>query len=189
MDRILVIDDNTDILENICELLDNNGYKTYDASNISDGEKLVFEISPDLILCDIRMETESDGFKLLEKLYKRKLVPQIPFIFLTVLGETENIVKGFNMGAQDYIIKPFEKAILLARIKVHLDLRRARLDLEKRNHQLDVAKTNLENANKELKLKIHELSKKTITHEKLATLLKKYLISILNLVLRKTRWK
>ena len=79
---------------------------------------------------------------------------------------------NLSLDADDYIIKPFEKAILLARIKVHLDLRRARLDLEKRNHQLDVAKTNLENAIKELKLKIHELSKKTITHEKLDKIIK-----------------
>ncbi len=74
---------------------------------------------PDLILCDIRMPG-MNGYEVLDELGKDPATRQIPFIFLTVFSNKDNVVKGLELGAQDYITKPFDNRELVARIRKHL---------------------------------------------------------------------
>jgi CheY-like chemotaxis protein len=117
--RILVIEDNLDIRENIAELLELSGYQTYQAENGKIGARMAIELLPDLILCDIMMP-ELDGYGVLHILSKHKETLHIPFIFLTAKAEKVDFRKGMTLGADDYITKPFEETDLLQAIENRL---------------------------------------------------------------------
>lgn len=117
--RILIIEDNTDIRENIAELLMLSGYQTIEAENGREGAKKALEHTPDLILCDIMMP-ELDGYGVLHVLSKHKETINIPFIFLTAKAEKSDMRKGMTLGADDYITKPFEETDLLTAIENRL---------------------------------------------------------------------
>ena len=117
--RILIIEDNLDIRENIAELLELSGYQTYQAENGKVGAKMALEHLPDLILCDIMMP-ELDGYGVLHVLSKHKETLHIPFVFLTAKAEKIDIRKGMTLGADDYITKPFEETDLLQAIENRL---------------------------------------------------------------------
>lgn len=85
---------------------------------------------PDLILLDVRMP-EMDGFELCALIKTKRALKNIPIIFITGMGKTENKVKGFELGGVDYVTKPFNKHELLARIKTHLNLREAKKKVSK----------------------------------------------------------
>jgi len=89
----------------------------------------------DLILLDVMMP-DMDGFAVCEQLRKNSVNKDVPLIFVTAKNLTESIVKGFEMGATDYVTKPFNGAELLARVKTHLELFRSREELKKVNRQL-----------------------------------------------------
>jgi diguanylate cyclase (GGDEF)-like protein len=89
----------------------------------------------DLILLDVMMP-DMDGFAVCEQLRKNSATRNIPLIFLTAKNLSESIVKGFEVGAMDYVTKPFHGAELLARVKTHLELFRSREELKKVNQQL-----------------------------------------------------
>lgn len=115
MKKILVVDDEKNIRRIVMNFLENEGYNTIEASSgesaidiVMDGETI------DLILLDIRMPV-MDGYETLE--YIRKFT-DTPVIFLTALKETYDEVKGLELGADDYIVKPFSNRVLLARVKV-----------------------------------------------------------------------
>lgn len=116
---ILVIEDQDDVRENIVELLDLSNYKVLDAPNGKAGVKSALEHVPDLILCDIMMP-EMDGYEVLYLLMKNPSTSSIPFIFLTAKAEKEDFRKGMNLGADDYITKPFEEMELLGAIERRL---------------------------------------------------------------------
>ena len=117
--RILIIEDNTDIRENIAELLVLSGYQTIEAKNGREGAKKALEHTPNLILCDIMMP-ELDGYGVLHILSKHKETFNIPFVFLTAKAEKSDLRKGMNLGADDYITKPFEETDLLTAIENRL---------------------------------------------------------------------
>ncbi len=119
MKSILVIDDNADIRENTAEILDLAGYKTATAENGKKGVELALKQKPDLIVCDIMMP-ELDGYGVLHLLRKNPETQFIPFIFLTAKTERTDLRKGMEMGADDYITKPFEDIELLNAIEVRL---------------------------------------------------------------------
>jgi len=124
---VLVVDDTE---ANVDILVDALG-ELYDVSVAMDGREAletVAEGPPDLILLDIMMP-EMDGYEVCRKLKSNERFAQIPIIFLTALTEIENKTKGFQMGAVDYITKPFEIAEVNARVKTHLKLRLAELEL------------------------------------------------------------
>ena len=106
--KILVIEDQEDVRENIAELLDLSNYEPVIASNGKEGVKKALEIKPDLILCDIMMP-EMDGYEVLYLIGKNPEIASIPFIFLTAKSEKNDFRKGMNLGADDYITKPFEE--------------------------------------------------------------------------------
>jgi CheY-like chemotaxis protein/CRP-like cAMP-binding protein len=119
MKSVLVIDDNKDIRENTAEILEMAGYKTFTAENGKKGVETALQEKPNLIVCDIMMP-ELDGYGVLHLLRKSPATEHIPFIFLTAKTERSDFRKGMEMGADDYITKPFEDIELLNAIEMRL---------------------------------------------------------------------
>lgn len=119
MKTVLVIDDHAQIRSNIVEILDLAGYKTFDAENGKMGVATAIKEKPDLIVCDIMMP-ELDGYGVLHLLKKNADTENIPFIFLTAKAERSDFRKGMEMGADDYISKPFDDIELLNAIETRL---------------------------------------------------------------------
>lgn len=122
---ILVVDDNLENLRLLGSILELKGYKTVMALNAGEAFDFLREGRPELILLDIMMP-EMDGFAAAKKIRGTQELKGIPIIFLTARNETEDIVRGFEAGAVDYITKPFNPPELLARIRTHIELKRAR---------------------------------------------------------------
>ncbi len=116
---ILVIDDNKDIRENTAEILDLAGYKTFTAENGKKGVEIAIKEKPSLIVCDIMMP-ELDGYGVLHLIRKNHEIEHTPFIFLTAKTERNDFRKGMEMGADDYITKPFEEIELLNAVEIRL---------------------------------------------------------------------
>lgn len=119
MKKILVIEDTLEVRENICEILELDGYQVYGAVNGKEGVEKAVRHLPDLILCDVMMP-ELDGFGVLKILNKNKLTHHIPFIFITAKAERSDFRKGMGLGADDYITKPFDDTELLEAIEMRL---------------------------------------------------------------------
>lgn len=122
MKKILVIEDHTDVRENIAEILDLAGYHTFQAPHGKEGVRIAVQEHPDLIICDIMMP-ELDGYGVLHILNKRTDTSHIPFIFLSAKAEKDDFRKGMNMGADDYLTKPFDDKELLQAIELRLSKR------------------------------------------------------------------
>lgn len=116
---ILVIDDNTALRENTAEILELAGYKTFTAENGKQGVDVALSEKPSLIVCDIMMP-ELDGYGVLHLLRKHPETQNIPFIFLTAKTERSDMRKGMDLGADDYVTKPFDDIELLNAIEVRL---------------------------------------------------------------------
>ncbi|THU30726.1 response regulator [Niastella caeni] len=119
MKSILVIDDNPNIRDNTAEILELAGYKTFTAENGRQGVELAIKEKPAVIVCDIMMP-ELDGYGVLHLLRKNTDTQNIPFIFLTAKTERTDFRKGMEMGADDYITKPFDDVELLNAIETRL---------------------------------------------------------------------
>jgi len=119
MKKIILIEDNLDIRETTQEILELADYEVYSAENGKEGVKLAKEKNPDLIICDVMMP-ELDGYGVLRILCKNPITSNIPFIFLTAKTEKADIRKGMNLGADDYITKPFDESELLEAIETRL---------------------------------------------------------------------
>jgi CheY-like chemotaxis protein len=119
MKKILVIEDSDDIRENLVEILDLASYQTFAATNGKDGVGLAIAHLPDLILCDIMMP-ELDGYGVLYMLQKNTATASIPFIFMTAKAERSDMRKGMEMGADDYLTKPFDDLELFKAIDARL---------------------------------------------------------------------
>ncbi|WP_276484126.1 response regulator [Paraflavitalea pollutisoli] len=119
MYTLLIIDDHDDIRENIAEILSLAGYRTLTAPNGKRGVETAMREKPDLIVCDIMMP-ELDGYGVLHLLRKNADTEHIPFIFLTAKTERGDFRKGMEMGADDYITKPFDDIELLNAIEIRL---------------------------------------------------------------------
>lgn len=116
MKKILLIEDNPEVRENTHEILELAGYKVVTAPNGKVGVELAQKENPDLIICDIMMP-ELDGYGVLHILNKRSDTAGIPFIFLTAKTEKTDIRNGMNLGADDYLTKPFDDTDLLNAIE------------------------------------------------------------------------
>ncbi|MDR3716386.1 MAG: response regulator [Puia sp.] len=119
MRRLLVIDDHDDIRENIAEILTLAGYEAMTAPNGKRGVETALQEKPDLVICDIMMP-ELDGYGVLHLLRKNAATENTPFIFLTARTERGDFRKGMEMGADDYITKPFDDIELLNAIEIRL---------------------------------------------------------------------
>lgn len=120
MKKILIIEDEGDLRAGTAELLKYEGYDTIEASNGFDGVKIAKTEKPDLILCDIRMPGMS-GFKVLEELKKCKSFRSIPFIYITGIEERTTFRYGMELGADDYLTKPFSRRELLMAVSSRLE--------------------------------------------------------------------
>lgn len=120
MNTILIIEDNNDIRESTAEILELSGYKVLQAQNGKIGVDLAIQHTPNLILCDIMMP-ELDGYGVLYMLGKRPDTCVIPFIFLTAKADRVDFRKGMEMGADDYLTKPFDDIELLNAIESRLN--------------------------------------------------------------------
>lgn len=119
---ILCVEDEQDIRENIAEVLRDEGFKVFEAENGNAGFKAFLKHKPHLVISDIMMP-ELDGYGLLKKIRNDKTTRNnnVPFIFLTALGQKEDIIKGVDMSANDYLIKPIEFDLLIAKSKEKTD--------------------------------------------------------------------
>lgn len=122
MKKILVIEDNFEVRDNLCEILELAGYHVLSAENGKIGTEKAMQELPDLILCDVMMP-ELDGFGVLKILQKNQKTHDIPFIFLTAKAEKSDFRKGMGLGADDYITKPFDDTELLEAIEIRLSKR------------------------------------------------------------------
>jgi two-component system sensor histidine kinase/response regulator len=116
---IFVVDDETGVLETISLILEEEGYRVLQATQGETALPVLEMIKPDLIISDVTMPG-MDGFKFYEQVRARPDFSPIPFIFLTGKGERSDIRKGMELGADDYLVKPFEPEELLSTVKVRL---------------------------------------------------------------------
>lgn len=119
MSKILLIEDNVEVRENTAEILELSGYEVVTANDGKDGLNMLKEITPDLIICDIMMPV-LDGYGVLHIVSKNPSTAHIPFIFLTAKVEKSDIRKGMNLGADDYLTKPFDDIELLGAVEARL---------------------------------------------------------------------
>jgi signal transduction histidine kinase len=128
---ILIVDDNPTNLSVLSQTLKGAGFAVRVAEDGESALQLVERKQPALILLDVQMPG-IDGFETCKKLKADPKTQAIPIIFLTALTDVENKVKGFSLGAVDYISKPFEQEEVLARVRVHLELKNLTETLEQR---------------------------------------------------------
>lgn len=137
MKTVLLIEDNNDIRENMSEILELANYKVLTAPDGKQGVALAIEHVPDIIICDIMMPV-LDGYGVIHMLQKNEATCNIPFIFLTAKAERAEIRKGMELGADDYITKPFNGTELLNAIESRLHKAKA----AKQNFSPDIAGLN-----------------------------------------------
>ncbi|MBA4848885.1 response regulator [Emticicia sp. BO119] len=134
MKKILLIEDNAEIRENTSEILELDGYEVLLAENGKVGVDLALKEIPDLIICDIMMPV-LDGYGVLHLLSKQEKTATIPFIFLSAKAERTDLRKGMDMGADDYITKPFDDVELLSAIESRL----RKKEVSKKHYSQDIA--------------------------------------------------
>lgn len=135
--KILVIEDEENIRENIQELLEAKGYIVKTAANGKQGILEAIDVRPNLILCDIMMP-KMDGFKVLDYIRKTAVIHNTPFIFLTAKIDKPDVREGMNLGADDYITKPFTANELLSSIEARLQKQEKLVgEYAKVKHELD----------------------------------------------------
>ncbi len=154
--NILVVDDVPENLKLLTAILKSNGYKVRPVSSGSLALESARKMQPDLILLDIMMP-EMNGYAVCERLKADAALADIPVIFLSALGECVDKVQALRGGGMDYITKPFQAEEVMARIDVHLELRRLRMELKKQNGLLE----------EKVRLRTRELAE---AHDRLAIL-------------------
>jgi putative two-component system response regulator len=132
---ILIVDDTPENLRLLLELLKQQGYKVRAVPNGRLALQAAASEPPDLILLDIMMP-EMDGYEVCRRLKQDVTLCEIPVLFLSALGETLDKVRAFDVGAVDYVTKPFQFEEVRARVETHLRLRRLQVQLEAHNRQL-----------------------------------------------------
>ncbi len=116
--KILCVEDEQDIRENICEILKDEGFLVFEAETAGQGYQQFLEQKPDIIISDILMP-KVDGYQFLEMVRNSKNSENnnVPFIFLSALGQKEDIIKGINLSANDHLVKPVDFDLMIAKIK------------------------------------------------------------------------
>ena len=133
--RILVVDDTPANIQTLTATLKERGYQISVATNGKQALEVLARVTPDLILLDVMMP-EMDGFETCRRLKANEQWQHIPVIFLTAKTETADIVQGFELGAVDYVAKPFNAHELLARVTTHLTMDELRRSLAGKNAEL-----------------------------------------------------
>ena len=183
---ILIVDDIPRNLQVLGNILKNEGYETAVATSGKQALATIEKAKPDLILLDIMMP-EMDGYEVCRQIKSHTDYKDIAIIFLTGKSDSGEIVKGFNLGASDYITKPFQKSELMARVRTQLEIKAYRDTIEEQNEQL-----NRHNANKDRLFSIisHDLRSPfqgllgltQILHEELDTLERDEIIEYIGMI-------
>lgn len=134
--NILIVDDIPNNIKVAANILQQQNYKLFFATTGKDALATVCNTAFDLILLDVMMP-EMDGFQVCAQLKQNPATKDIPVIFLTAKTDTDSIIKGFDLGAVDYVTKPFNGKELFARVKTHLALRHAQHTLQEVNATKD----------------------------------------------------
>ncbi len=159
---VLIVDDNPNNIKLLATIIAECGYELGIAQNAHEVYQFLEENTPVLILLDVEMP-EIDGYEVCRTIKADAKYQDIPVIFLTVKSEPEDIIKGFELGAVDYITKPFNRKELTSRVRTHISLKQSKDELAKRNHELE---TVLE-ARKRLEKEKDLLTKKLLEHHNL----------------------
>jgi len=133
---ILIVDDLPKNLQVLGNILSNAGYRIAVATNGEQALRILDKKMPDLILLDVMMPG-MDGFEVCRKIRSDKRFDNLPVLFVSAKSDTESKVQGFEIGAADYITKPFQAAEVLARVKTHLKLKKAVQTITEYNLQLE----------------------------------------------------
>ncbi len=154
---LLLVDDNPENRDMLTRRLQRRGYTVHEAGNGSQALDLVATSDFDVILLDVMMPV-MDGLETLRRLRLSHSVAELPVIMTTAKGESEDVVEALRLGANDYVTKPINLPVALARIETQLSLRRAvrqirslELDLAARNQQLAAANRELSQSNARMK--------------------------------------
>jgi len=140
--RILIIEDNIEIRENTAELLELSGYEVEAASDGIEGVRKAKFLLPDLVICDVMMP-HLDGFGVLHVFSTQPDLAKIPFIFLTAKTDRSDMRKGMEMGADDYLTKPFQEVELLRAIETRLkkkNVQKPQVKVDEKNSDFELAK-------------------------------------------------
>lgn len=146
---VLIVDDNSQNLQVLADILESCGYETGFAMSGKQALDYIKLEKPDLILLDVMMP-DMDGYETCAILKRDPEYSEIPIIFLTAKVETEDIVKGFQVGGLDYIAKPFNSLELKSRVKTHLELKGSQDELRESFDELREAKNLIEIQNEKL---------------------------------------
>lgn len=160
--QVLIIDDNPTNLEALSDYLKNSGYRVLVAQSGEAALELLEDSLPDLILLDILMPG-LDGFETCRRIKSNERTRDIPVIFMTAVTEKVDKVKGFQLGAVDYITRPFQHEEVLARVYTHLTLQKLRKNLIKKNEEL-------EELNRKLEGLVKERTRQLVNQEKSAVI-------------------
>ena len=133
--RILVVDDTPANIQTLTAILKEQGYQLSVATNGRQALEVIEKVHPDLVLMDVMMP-EMDGYEACRKIKASPSWRDLPIIFLSAKTDTSDIVHGFELGAVDYVAKPFNAHELLARVNTHLTLQSLRRQFELRNAEL-----------------------------------------------------
>jgi len=162
-DTLLIIDDMPDNVLVLLDFLNQSGYQVLVSQEGEEGIQRAEYARPDLILLDVMMPG-LNGFDVCKILKSKETTKDIPIIFMTALVDTVDKVKGFEMGAADYITKPIQYEEVLARVSTHLKIYRQKQELKEKNQQLQQeihfrkeVQSSLEQANKNFKQRNMEL--------------------------------
>jgi two-component system, sensor histidine kinase and response regulator len=159
-ETVLIVDDVQENVSVLYRFLSDEGFKTLVAKNGEQVLKLLKFARPDIILLDVMMPPGIDGFEVCKILKSQEETQQIPIIFMTALTETIDKVKGFKLGAADYVTKPIQQEEILARINAHLKISQLQHALQTKNEQLQEQTIELETRNMEL-----EAFCRTVAHD------------------------
>src|SRR5215813_2412260 len=133
--RILVVDDTPANIQTLTAILKEKGYQLSVAINGRQALEVIEKVRPDLVLMDVMMP-EMDGYEACRQIKTSPSWQDLPIIFLSAKTDTSDIVHGFELGAVDYVAKPFNAHELLARVNTHLTLQSLRRQFELRNAEL-----------------------------------------------------
>jgi len=134
MTRILVIEDETGIRENVAEILEYEGFEVFTAEHGVAGVKAARDYLPDLVICDIMMP-KLDGYGVLTELRSQADTATIPFIFLTAKADRDSIRLGMNSGADDYLMKPCSRDEIMTAIRTRMEKREAIRQLQQQSFE------------------------------------------------------
>ena len=156
-EAILLVDDNPTNLQLLFETLDGRGYKLLIAKDGKAALSIARKALPHLILLDIMMP-EIDGYEVCRQLKADPATEEIPVIFLSALTDTKDKVQGLDLGAVDYVTKPFQPDEVIARVNTHLTVYRLKKALDQKNRELQEANELLEERVKKRTAQLQELN-------------------------------